>query len=114
MNDEPDNALSYRTRCTCGSCWPATAGAALGFAYMFINMHASGYFGNSMYESEPGAWMAIMFPLMIGLLVGAGILVVNSVLFAIVKPATKRMTFVIGMLALPVGIMAGIGIKCLL
>ena len=106
--------LPYRTRFMFGSCWPALVGFLIAFALLFIGMYGSGYFGSPKYDHEPGEWKVIMFPIMAGLLAGAGVLVVNGVLFVLVKPAAKRMAFFIGMLALPVGIVAGIGIMCLL
>ncbi len=42
--------------------------------------------------------MMIMFPVMLGVMGGAGVLVVNAILFVIVKPASKRVAFFIGML----------------
>jgi hypothetical protein len=97
-----------------GSCWPAFVGFLAAFAYMFIQMHGAGYFGNLKYQHELGEWKVIMFPLMIGTLVGLSALGINAVLFAVVRPKSKPMTFLIGALALPVAVAAGIGLKCLL
>jgi len=114
MTDRAESGLSFRTRFVCGSCWPALVGALLASAYMFVQMRASGYFGNSMYEGEPGEWMVIMLPIMAGVLVGASALVVNALLLLVVRPQSKRNAFLIGVAALPVAVLAGIGIKCLL
>lgn len=117
MTETEDRALPYRTRFVVGSCWPALAGFVMAFAYMFIQMHASGYFESPMseiYEGGPNGWVMIMFPIMIGLLVGVPVLVLNAILFLVVQPRSARTAFLVGIPAVPVGVLVGIGIKCLL
>lgn len=114
MNEPSDGALPYRTCFVFGSCWPALAGFFAAFGYMLIHMCRSGYFGNSMYEGEPGEWLAIIFPFMIGTLVGLSALGISAILFVVVRPRSRRTAVLIGLLVLPVAVAVGIGIKCLL
>ena len=114
MTEGVDSGMSFRTRFVCGGCWPALVAALLASAYLFFQMRESGYFGNSMYEGESGEWMVIIFPIMAGVIVGASALVLNAILLLAVRPQSKRNAFFIGVAALPVAVLAGIGIKCLL
>ena len=114
MTESEDRSLPYRTRFAFGACWAALVGFLFAFGYMFLQMHASGCFANPKYEHEPGEWAVIIFPIMIGTLVALSALGINAVLFAFVRPTTKGRAFLIGILALPGAVLAGLGIKCLL
>ena len=117
MTELETEAVPYRTRFVFGTCWPALAGFVLAFAYVFFHMHASGYFEcpmSEIYEGGPRGWVMIMFPFMIGILVGLPVLVINAILFLVIQPRSARNAFLIGIPVVPVGVLVGIGIKCLL
>ena len=113
-SETPQNGLSYGTRFVVGSCLPALIAFFGVFACATLRLYIAGYFGNPKHQNEPGEWVMIFFPVMAGAIVAVSALMINAILFAVFRPEKKRTVFFTGLLTLPVAVLGGIGLKCLM